>query len=43
MEVSEEVGYGSNNIGKVLPGGGPGGATLWVRNMGDVGSNSHKA
>ena len=29
MEVAEEGGSGSNLIGKVLPGDGPGGAIIW--------------
>ena len=42
MEAAREVAdagvYVSDHIGKVLPGGGPGGDTLWGRNLGTVGS-----
>ena len=39
-EVVEAGGGGSDIIGKVLPGGGPGSATIWGRNLGAVGSDA---
>ena len=42
-EVAEAGGCGFDHIRKVLLGGGPGGATLWGQNLGDVGSDASKA
>ena len=38
--VAAAGGGGSDLIGKVLPGGGQGGADLWGRDQDDVGSNA---
>ena len=41
-EVAETGGSGFDNLRKVLPRGGPGGDTLWVRNLGADSSNAAK-
>ena len=41
-EVAEEVGSRPNGLSKVLPRSGPGGATLWVANLGIDGSDDGK-
>ena len=39
MEVAKVGGGGSDHIRTVLPGSGPGSATLWGRNPGAISSN----
>ena len=41
-EVAEAGGCASEHFGKVLLGGGPGGATIWVRNLGVDNSDAAK-
>ena len=41
-EVAEERGSGPDGLSKVLPLGGPGGATLWVVNLDVDGSDAAK-
>ena len=41
-EVSDEGGIGPNHLSKVLLRGGPGGATIWVRNLGVDNSDAAK-
>ena len=41
-EVTEAEGCIYDHIRKVLPGSGPGSATLWGRNMGAVGRNDQQ-
>ena len=41
-EVAKAGGSGPNHLGRVIPCGGSGGATLWVRNLGVDGSDDIK-
>ena len=41
-EVSDVGGSGSDHLRKVLPRVGPGGATIWLENLGVDGSNAAK-